>query len=135
MSALSEHLQRLFNWLETLGPLPTPVGEVLLIEVPRSVGVDSRGRLLISEDMIQSPTEYASRFDDLLNANLSWIHMTCYGLWKGSSIVGIDLPRSVLEDSVSRRTPVNYAGPENRAKEHGWDANESLALPVSESLP
>ncbi len=127
-NALSDHLQRLFRWLEGVEPLPIPVHDVLLFEVPRPLGVDSRGRILISEDMLRSPADYASRFQDLLHAPLSWLHMTCEGLWKGSYIVAIYLPDYTIESDVPRLTDVNYGGPEKRVRDHGWDASENLAI-------
>ncbi|HEX8597976.1 MAG TPA: hypothetical protein VF952_05600 [Chloroflexia bacterium] len=128
MKALSDHLQRLFTLLEGLEPLPVPVHEVLLFEVPRPATLDSGGRLLISKDMLRSPTDYASRFDDLLHAPLSWIHMVCYGVWKGAYIVGIELPNYTIERANPQGTDVNYAGPEKRVKDHGWNASEGLAI-------
>jgi hypothetical protein len=73
--------------------------------------------------------EYEDRFDELMNAGLPWINMSCYGVHDGILIIGIESarPQNAQRGPVGR-TSVNYAGPPVAVVQHGWDANEALTI-------
>jgi hypothetical protein len=128
MNILSDSLTKLFELLEESGLLP-PVSEVRLVEIDRPAAIDKRGRLIISRDTLQVPSEYASRFESLTHSGLPCVNMSCYGVYNGFLIVGIELPDYVLsEENIHRGTSVNYSGPQRSVLQNGWDASVMMVL-------
>ncbi len=127
MSALSNSLKELFGFLDD-GGQPPPLREVRLVEISHVVATDERGRLLMSEDALQKPSDYTSRFEDLIHSGLPWINMSCYGVYDGLLIVGIEIPDKAPEGNAPRLSPVNYSGPQASVIRRGWDASERIVI-------
>jgi hypothetical protein len=127
VSALSDHLSRLFEFLARTGISP-PTNEVRIIEIePKRIRDDS-GRLRVTRDELRRADDYASRFDELMRAGLAWINMTVYGVYDGWLIVGIEVPDPRGRKTPATRMSVNYSGPPEAVKRHQWDAKKTLAI-------
>ncbi len=127
MSALSSSLIQLLEFVSRQEPLP-PSREVRIVEIPQHAPLADNGRIRVSRASLRTPAEYESRFEDLLSLSLPWINMSCYGVYNGFLIVGIELPGSRRNvDSVSPPS-INYSGPQARVIEHDWNALEALAV-------
>jgi hypothetical protein len=72
--------------------------------------VQRAGGWVVERGALLSTAEFAPRFDRLLLAGYSWIHLSACGLFQGALIVGVELPREV-EGVPAGLTSVNYFGP------------------------
>jgi hypothetical protein len=123
---LTKHLDTLFGFLNTEGLSP-PIQEVRIVEIANETRIVEGRRLHVSRDGLRTADEYAARFDELISAGLPWLNVSCYGVYDGHLIVGVEIPvgsgRREMKD-----TPVNYSGPSAAVLDKGWDAHEVLAL-------
>jgi hypothetical protein len=124
MTTLSEALKKLCELLATMLTLPESRGFKIL-EVRENIKTDGAGRLLVRRAELNSPDEFEQRFRELLYQLHPWINMTCYGLFEGDLIVGVEIPRSAER---STRTSVNFSGPPRIALDHAWDATNALII-------
>ena len=127
-SALSTCLRQLFDFLEQW-ELPPPTREVRIVEVSRPITIDERGRYVLSGDVLQKPSEYEARFDELMHSGWPWVNMSCFGVYNGFLIIGIVYPGYAPKEEHRHRPPsVNYSGPQTRVIQHGWDADEMMVI-------
>jgi hypothetical protein len=89
MSALATHLERLVGWLEGIGLKPH-AKDVLIVEVSHLNQSD--GTAHVRQTDFHEPSDYAMRFDELLQAGYPWLNMSCYGIHDGRLIVAIEIP-------------------------------------------
>jgi hypothetical protein len=127
MSTLTTNLEELFKFLNERRQTP-PLLDVRLIEITRRTPYDDRGRLRIRNDSLQSPADYESRFEELMQSGLPWLNMSCYGVYQGFLIIGIELPNDMPRKGALRRPSVNYSGPPNSVIQQGWDLIESMVI-------
>jgi hypothetical protein len=138
MSALSNHLERLLGWLESIGRTP-PSRDVRIIEItefdPRS------GKYHARKGELREPSEYESRFDELLRTGYDWLNMSCYGVYDGFLIVAIEVPSATVPEwtasgwSQQARalypgcfTSVNLSGPQPGSGDDRWCVKSVLAI-------
>ncbi len=124
MSALSTHLEQLLGWLEGIGLQP-PSKDVLIIEVNDENQRD--GTVQVRQKELHHPSEYAIRFDELLQAGYPWLNMSCYGVRDGQLIVAIEVP-SPRPLHPGRATSVNLSGPSRMALENNWRTDSILTV-------
>jgi hypothetical protein len=174
VSALSDNLERLFSWLESIELRPAS-GEVRIREVssdlPRvgppmgcghddvaillldfrsravqenrqrqvtaiegafaEIGKESRrrARLRVSRNQLRRPSDYDSRFDELLREGFSWLNMSCYGVYDGFVIVAIEVPYrkegTLRPGSV---TSVNLSCRTESASSSNWSVENLLLV-------
>ena len=105
MSALSNYLDMLLHWLESIGLHP-PSQDVRLVEV--SLG---DGTYHVRRDELRKPLDYGARFEELLRIGYPWLNMSCYGVHDGSLIVAIEVPSPRVGLSPRCPTRVNLSGP------------------------
>ena len=91
MSALSSHLDRLLQRLESLG-LHQTSRVVRIVEISQISRVSADGTYHVRRDQLRKPVEYESRFDELLATGYSWLNMSPCGVHDGSLIVMIEVP-------------------------------------------
>jgi hypothetical protein len=140
MSALSNNLDRLFLWLNSIGLQP-PSLDVRIVEVHPCDVNQNDGKCSIRREDLHKPSDYKSRFDELLQAGYPWLNMSCYGLYDGLLIVTIEIP----SQSVPRMTPsgwsdeqrvlypgrdtsVNISGPARMVLDRGWNVDALLTI-------
>jgi hypothetical protein len=88
-----------------------------------------RGRLRVSLHQLGRPSDYESRFDELLKEGFSWLNMSCYGVYDGFAIVAIEVPHreeGTLHPGIV--TPVNLSGPPVSVTSRGWGVEELLLV-------
>jgi hypothetical protein len=124
MTALAAHLERLLNWLASIGLQP-PSKDVRIVEVCEANIGD--GRCHVRQADFRSPTDYEMRFEELLQAGYPWLNMSCYGIHDGSLIVAIEVP-SPRPLHPGRTTPVNLSGPSRIVLERGWRVDSVLTI-------
>ncbi|MFZ3339242.1 MAG: hypothetical protein WA609_12070 [Terriglobales bacterium] len=100
-------------------------------QVLAGIGEESRrrARLRVSRDQLRKPSDYDSRFDELLKEGFSWLNMSCYGVYDGFVIVAIEVPyreRGTLRPGIV--TPVNFSGPSASVSSRGWNVEELLLV-------
>jgi hypothetical protein len=127
MSALSDSLNELFNFLTRQG-LTSPSKDVRFIEVSRETGVDSKGRVRISRESLHTPVEFEARFQEILAFGPPWMNVSCYGVYEGMMVVGIEIPDLRQRTGSVSGTSINYSGPPAAVLEHGWNALEILSI-------
>ncbi len=127
MSALLDSLQYLFQFLEK-GGNPSPSLDVLLIEIGHDTATDDRGRLRIRRDALRKPSDYESRFEELLHSGMPWLNVSCYGVYEGFLIVSIEIPQGIPENARADRLSINYSGPPLTVIQHGWDVTEIAVI-------
>ena len=124
MSALTKAVDGLFEFLERQGLAP-PAREVMVVEV-QSSAIAKDGKLRVRRSGLLTLTDYNRRFEELMEAGLPWINVSCYGVLGAKLVVGIEAAeRSVLP---AARTSVNYSGPPEKVVARGWDVEELLAI-------
>src|SRR5205085_4834701 len=112
---------------EKLGHTP-PAHEVRIVEVNRAGDHDERGRVIILGDAVRMPSDYESRFEELMHSGLPWVNMSCYGVYNGLLIVGIELPNYPGKEGRTRPPSVNYSGPQVNVIQHDWDASQMMVI-------
>jgi hypothetical protein len=91
MSALSSHLDRLFQQLDSFGRQPLS-REVRIVEISQISRGAADGTYHVRRDQLLKPLDYESRFYELLAAGYTWLNMSCCGIHDGSLIVMIEVP-------------------------------------------
>ncbi len=126
MSALSNDLDRLLSWLESIGLHP-PSQDVRIVEVSADEVKLDDGKYHIRRDELCRPSDYEPRFDELLQAGYPWINMSCFGTYDSYLIVAIELPSpSPLRPGLP--TSVNLSGPARTVLDHSWCVDPKLAV-------
>lgn len=124
MSALSDHLDRLFSWLKSTG-LEPPSKDVRIVEVP------SAGTSCVRHESLRKPLEYEARFEELIRATYPWLNMSCKGVHEGLLIVAIELPSYRLPREkcpVDFVTSVNLSGPASNVVDRDWRLDSYLTI-------
>jgi hypothetical protein len=124
MTTLSEALNKLSEFLASILTVPESRGFKIL-EVREHVKTDRAGRLLVRRTELKKPDEFAQRFRELLDQLYPWINVTCFGLFEGDLIVGVEIPRSAERNT---RTSVNFSGPPRVVLDHAWDATNAFII-------
>ena len=122
MSVLSNHLDMLLHWLESIGLQPTSQ-DVRLLEV--NLG---DGTYHVRRDELRKPLDYGARFEELLRAGYPWLNMSCYGVHDGLLIVAIEVPSPRVGHSPGFATPVNLSGPTRIVLDHQWHVDSVLTI-------
>jgi hypothetical protein len=123
MSALTNDLDRLLSWLESIGLQP-PSREARIVEISQISRVSTDGTYHVRRNQLRKPLDYESRFDELLATGYTWLNMSCYGAHDGSLIVVIEVPGPrTLYPGCS--TSVNLSGP---APDHDWNIDAVLTI-------
>jgi len=91
MSALSSHLDRLLQRLDSFEPQPSS-RDVRIVEISQISRVSPDGTYHVRLDQLRKPLDYESRFDELLATGYAWLNMSCYGVHDGWLIVAIEVP-------------------------------------------
>ena len=80
MSVLSDHLDRLLQWLGSI-ELQPPSRDIRIVKItyPETDQVPGTNQLLLVE-----PSAYENRFAELLEAGYSWLNIECWGVYNGS---------------------------------------------------
>lgn len=66
---------------------------------------------------------------ELINQVLPWINLSCFGVYEGFMIIGVEVPNSPPRAPRPKpRTSVNYSGPPAFVLENGWDASLIMTL-------
>ncbi|MBV8166627.1 MAG: hypothetical protein JO021_07530 [Alphaproteobacteria bacterium] len=125
MSALSDALAQLTNFLATDGPVPETRG-IKIFEVNTRPS-DASGRILVPGVELLPPEEFEPRFRDRLAQNLPWINVSCFGVHQNELIVGVEWP-NYRSTQRAVRTSINYSGPPDIVLEHGWDVRAVLSI-------
>lgn len=125
MTALSEAITALFQFLSRHGQVP-PTHDVCIVEVGSRGEIDARGRLRVKRIDYREPATYERRFAELLEAGLPWINLSCYGADGEKLLVVVEFPEESRQKAT--RTSLNYSGPSKLVCDHGWNANEALAI-------
>jgi hypothetical protein len=120
MSALSDHLVRLLDWLVSVGLQP-PTRDIRVVEIP------SVGTSLVRREMLRKPMEYEPRFEELMHAGYPWLNMSCYGVHDGLLIVAIETP-SPRPLTPGHATSVNLSGPSRIVLDHQWLVDSVLTI-------
>jgi len=123
MSALTDNLQRLIKFLETLGQMP-PTLEIRVVEIDQGTEVDAQGRLRVGRSAVRAPEAFEGRFDELIRSGRPWINMSSLGVDGGFLIVGIEAARG----GEASRTSVNYSGPSASVLQDSWAAQSVLRI-------
>jgi hypothetical protein len=127
MSILSDSLQELFTFLDER-ELSPPSRDVRFIEIQHATAIDSRGCFCIRQESLRTPSEYETRFEELINSGFSWLNMSCYGVYKHLLIVGIEIPCTLPHGDQASCLSVNYSGPPVSVIQSEWDASEILSI-------
>jgi len=122
VSALSNYLDMLLHWLESIGLQP-PSQDVRILEI--SLG---DGTYHVRRDELRKPLDYEARFEELLRAGYPWLNMSCYGVHDGSLIVAIEVPSPRVGLSPGCATRVNLSGPARIVLDHQWRVDSVLTI-------
>ena len=124
MTALATHLQRLFQSLEVSGLQP-PSKDVRIIEFNYVNQID--GTLHVRQMDFRNPSDYATRFDELLQAGYPWLNMSCYGVHDRWLIVAVEVP-SPRPLHPGHATSVNLSGPSRIVLDRNWRVDSVLTI-------
>lgn len=123
MNVLADKLDALCGFLQARFQPPDWRG-IRIFEVGTSL--DDQNRLRVSINDLFSPEDFDERFNELFERGLPWINLSCYGLYNGFLIVGVEIPQSTT--TAGTNTSVNYAGPPMAVLQREWDATGILAI-------
>ncbi len=109
---LEAHIKRMFEWFESQHEIPAWQEQLILDTSDPNVHwvAKESGGWHAPDNVLQSPTEYSSRFAGLLGMGYSWINLSIYGIFNDDLIIGVELPHEPVGIPVGR-TSVNYSGP------------------------
>ncbi len=125
MTALANELQRLLDFLRKQGhQLPTT--RLRIVEVPHNFPVDTEGRIRVHYGDLREPQDYEARFEELLAAGFPWLNVSCYGVLDQALVIAIEVPAPPLRPAT--RTSLNFSGPIAKVLNHGWSADQVLAI-------
>ena len=124
MSALDTHIEQLFGWLKGIGIQP-PSKDVLIVEV-NDVN-QSDGTVHVRQTDFRRPSDYAIRFDELLQAGYPWLNLSCYGIQDGRLIVAVEVP-SPRPLCPGCATSVNLSGPSRIVLDSDWRTDSVLTI-------
>jgi hypothetical protein len=131
MTALSNHLDRMFVWLRDIGLQP-PSENVRFVEIKQSEYDAEDKTLHIRADQLCTSSEFESRFDELLRMGYFWINFSCYGVHDGLLVVGIEQPSFDKEKPEPLRpgcnTSVNLSGPRYDVLADEWRVDQVLTI-------
>jgi hypothetical protein len=123
MSALSSHLDRLLDWLDSDEPPPSQ--DIRIVEINQFSRLSADGTYHVRRDELQKPLDYETRFDELLRTGYTWLNMSCYGVHDDLLIVAIEVPRGPRNLYPGCPTSVNLSGPRIMQK---WNLDGLLAI-------
>jgi hypothetical protein len=106
---LAEHVEELLQFCRRVaGPIP-PFNTKLFLNTsdPRA---RFDGRWVVERGGLQTASEFAPRFNELLMAGYACVSLSAHGVFGDALIVGVELPREATGVPVGL-TSVNYAGP------------------------
>src|SRR6185436_18519123 len=106
MNNFREALDGLFLFLERAGEIP-PTQTVSVVEISPTTRVDGRGRVHVRRDEFRDPSNYESRFQELLSSGLPWLNVGCYGVYEQRLVVVVEVP--AVASRQATRTSVNYS--------------------------
>ena len=121
MSALSNHLERLLDWLGSIGLRP-PSRDVRIVEIGSEIGTPH-----VRREALRRPLEYEARFRELLQAGYPWLNMSCCGVHEGLLIVAIEIP-GTSPPAPGHATSVNLSGPARIVLDHEWRVDSVLII-------
>jgi hypothetical protein len=131
MSVLSENLDELFHWLESIG-FPPPSRDVRIVEIKKGItNLDDRGRFHVRQDELRQPSDYEARFEELLQMGFSWLNLSCCGVYDSFLVVSIEVPAN---PTISRAlypefvTPVNHSSPSLHSLDREWSVDGILVI-------
>lgn len=134
MSALSVHLHRLFQFLESVRLQP-PSTDLRIVELhPDDLDL-KEGRYHVSARHLKKPAEYESRFEELIQRGYPWLNLSCYGVHNGFLIVAVEVPSETVptaSGSEKRKlhqgcaTSVNLSGPQGHVVQQQWSTDSVL---------
>ena len=115
-------------------PMPCPAQHVSsdpavqihqIMQAHSAAGSD--GAAHIRQTDFRDPSDYATRFDELLQAGYPWLNMSCYGIHDGRLIVAIEIP-SPRPLHPGCATSVNLSGPSRTVLDSGWRTDAVLTI-------
>jgi hypothetical protein len=120
MNKLDEELNRLDQWLASLGDVPTWNGHLLAegahIEFDPEHGV----RLVMPSNLV-SPAEYSVRFARLLSFGPSWLNLSAIGIMHDRLVVSVEWQIPQLSISATD-VSINFSGPPKAVSDSpDWD--------------
>jgi len=121
MSALSQHLERLIDWLGSIGLHP-PSRDMRIVEIGSGIGTPH-----VRREALRKPLEYEGRFEELLQAGYPWLNMSCYDVHEGLLVVAIAVP-SPRPLTPGHATSVNLSGPARIVLDHQWCVDSVLTI-------
>ncbi|WP_426208929.1 hypothetical protein [Massilia sp. TWP1-3-3] len=127
MAVLSDKLVELCEFLRVSGG-PTTWRGIKIFEVDSNY--DDYGRPRVSGDRLLSQEEYSARFDELLTCGLPWINLSCFGIYDGFLVVGVEA--SNPSATLISNTSINYSGLPTSVLSPRWDSSSALVIECRE---
>jgi hypothetical protein len=127
MIELADCLEELIRFLKKRG-LDPPSQEMQIVEISSDTRLDGAGRLRISRQELRTPSEYTPRFEELVNRELPWVNLTCYGVLDNFLLVGIEIPHEPYKTRHGLRPSVNYSGPAASVIQSNWRVGEVISV-------
>ena len=125
---LRAKLDDLFRMM-TGGAAQSPAPSVVVIAELGRDQFDDRGRPIISEAALRTPTEYEARFAEITRLGLAWINMNYCGVLHGRGLVTIELGSPPTTRRLREGpTSINFSGPTRLVSDAGWDALAYVVL-------
>lgn len=121
MRVLADHLERLLDWLGSIG-LPPPSRDIRIVEIAPGMGTPR-----VRREALLKALEYEGRFQELMQAGYPWLNMSCCGVHDGLLIVAIEIP-SARPLTPGHATSVNLSGPANIVLDHQWCVDSVLTI-------
>ena len=125
MSDLSNKLKEFTDWLVNIN-LPPPVTEIRIIELDRNPEIDKKGRVKIEKINIHKPENYEERFNELMTSGISWLNMSCYGVYDEYLIIVIEKPMKNF--GLNPKPSVNFSAPNTEVIRRKWDATQAIIV-------
>jgi len=89
MATLAKHVSRLTSWLEGIG-VTRNWSTVLLVD---DKAVFDGSKLRIDPEELKTEDGYTARYDELVAAGYSWIHLNALGTLDATLVVTVAWPR------------------------------------------
>jgi hypothetical protein len=105
-STLAHHLRELEAFLRRHGDAPEWTGILIVEDGEITYGPRTR----IPRSSLQTPNNFASRFDELVARGYGWINLVGNGVVEGKLIVSLETPRQ-SSDLPASQVPVIVSGP------------------------
>ncbi len=123
MAILSEKLLELCEFLRVSGG-PTTWRGIRIFEVGSNF--DDSGKPRVSRNRLVPQDEYSARFDELLTFRLPWINLSCFGIYDGFLVVGVEAPHPSA--ALCLNTSINYSGAPTPVRSPLWDSSSALVI-------